>query len=255
MRTPWNIYDELRSFGIAPSRISASDVVTVACAIFSPTDDEIGDFRTVRKYYIFTKELPPSDTTAAIKDESKKSIEQFEPVLNEALSKTLDVQVSETSTSFILGMFCAKFCTLLTSELSREYKHLPQYTVASNSKAGQNPRADGAVVLVKVINSGASMQSRIPVVLYELKPAVQPTHLMEVMLQGYYCIKYNKLETLLVCLIDTFTWQYFKLTTKSTSCRTISVEGYKIFDTRTTEEDPYTGSLEEHFRFLVDVLK
>ena len=62
------------------------------------------------------------------------------------------------------------------------------------------------------------VNNMVPHIVYECKTSVnQITNsvdskaLMEVLVQAYYCVNFYKLEGLLICLTDLYTWQYMKV--------------------------------------------
>ena len=90
----------------------------------------------------------------------------------------------------------------------------------------------------------------LPLVLYEYKPivdtrlmAVHPDHLMELFLQGYYCLCQYKLETVIHCLTDLQQWYYFKLKREHTKLRCM---WYNEFHSETPDEVAVTA----HVHFL-----
>ena len=57
-----------------------------------------------------------------------------------------------------------------------------------------------------------------PVLLYECKSIVDsccggvpPGHLLELFVQGYYCLRSHKIESVLHYITDLYVWHYFKL--------------------------------------------
>ena len=117
----------------------------------------------------------------------------------------------------LLGAFIVE----LAEELTR---CLPPFTfladfefpvVMSSGKAGAKPACDGAVAVIQAVGDTKKQQ---PLLLFEYKPVidqrverVDPHALLEVLLQGFYCLQQYKLRTVLHCLTDLSHWFYFKL--------------------------------------------
>ncbi len=73
------------------------------------------------------------------------------------------------------------------------------------------PACDGAIVAV-------ISDDKVPIILNEYKPVVdlrwdfvERHHLMEVLIQGYYCLYQHKVPTIIHCLTDLSQWYYFKV--------------------------------------------
>ena len=82
--------------------------------------------------------------------------------------------------------------------------------VLHTRKRGQKPSCHSAISAITSVN--------LPVILYEYKPTVHPDplivnpdHLMELFLQGCYCLWQYKLQSIVHCLTDLNSWHYFKL--------------------------------------------
>ena len=85
-------------------------------------------------------------------------------------------------------------------------------------KPGQKPACDGAVCAT-IMRSGDKKPTNHPQVLYKYKPvvdtrfmSVNPSHLMEVLIQGYYCLHQYELKSIIHCLTDLEQWYYFHFT-------------------------------------------
>ena len=116
--------------------------------------------------------------------------------------------------------------------------------VTQSLKPGVKPCCDGSVA---VIMDGELR----PLVLYEYKPVVDPrsqsvdvNHLMEVAIQGYYCLHQHKVCTVVQCLTDLYQWYYFKAV--KTTYSKLHTEWYgSIYKTQ---------DLEGHIKFLLPVV-
>ena len=112
-----------------------------------------------------------------------------------------------------LGNIIVYFCKHLSEKLNAVYKCHPQRVVAKNSNPEQNPSTDVAIILRTLRE-----QQYISRVLYEYKPGVHHLldmvdikHLIELLLQCYYVLKYEKQSDIMGCLTDLVTWHYIGL--------------------------------------------
>ena len=85
--------------------------------------------------------------------------------------------------------------------------------ITEKVKKGTKPACDGAICAILSIDDELS-----PVILYEYKPKVDPRisyvnhhDLMEMAIQGYYCLRQYKIQTILQCLTDLCQFYYFKV--------------------------------------------
>ena len=195
---------------VAPSNIPEAEIIRVAQVIFDRPFFGVNGFRGfagVRKPAVFCcKELKTSHDFTT-----------FLLCLNLFFKRSLEIGHEESAGYPILATILIYFTTFLSSELNEEYIFHNQHTVAKNSKRGANPSTDAALVALQTMaSSGLSCRTK---VIYELKhavnqtlPLVEPKYLIEVFLQAYYVMQYEKLKELLACLTDLTTWHYFKLT-------------------------------------------
>ena len=102
-----------------------------------------------------------------------------------------------------LGNLIVYFSKMLSHTLDASYKCHPQRTVAKNINPGQNPSTDVALILKERDDVSVKYISR---VLYEYKPAVghiiqvaNIKHLLELFLQCYYVMKYEKTSRIMGC--------------------------------------------------------
>ena len=114
-------------------------------------------------------------------------------------------------------------------------------------KTGQKPACDGALCALTLCGRDPLPK---PLILYEYKPIVDPRceavnedHLMEVLLQGYYCLRQYKLPTIIHCLTDLYQWYYFKLVLDGDK---IECKWYREF----ISEAPQLADMESHVSFL-----
>ena len=113
-----------------------------------------------------------------------------------------------------LGYMIVCFCKLLSRKLNAVYRCHPQRVVARNGNPGKNPSTDVAIIL-QTLSEGRQYISK---VLYEYKPRVhhrldmvESKHLVELLLQCYYELKYEKQSDIMGCLTDLVTWHYIRL--------------------------------------------
>lgn len=112
----------------------------------------------------------------------------------------------------LVGMFAANVARLLNQILKQDFKIDMEFPVVKDRKMPGHPPACDAAICAVVVQTQ-------PLVLYEYKSVVDPRSasieihdLMEVLLQGYYCLRYYKRSTILQCLTDLDQWWYFKVT-------------------------------------------
>ena len=149
-------------------------------------------------------ELPSLLPTIA--DEAAQPLTTTEHTLNEAVIRVLaeqakrsrDVHTTECASYTMLGILCVHFASTLAAAFQMEFEYVNQFRVTKTSKSGPPPQTDSAVALV--VGGGC-----IPRILYECKTIVASFcnqiadgDLIEVLLQGYYCLKYYKLNRLMI---------------------------------------------------------
>ena len=173
---------------LAPSKVEKDEINSVARIILcSESFEHLNEF--VQNLPLI--EDPPSvvalsPSVVALSQETRK-------FLNLHAIKTGDIFSSEASSYPFLSVMCLYFVQRLELAFSgSSYKYYPQYTVARNRKRGLNPQTDSCVA--HLLSSGA-----IPRVLYECKKSLAHTPLqlenkdiIEVLLQGYYCVQKHK---------------------------------------------------------------
>ena len=84
--------------------------------------------------------------------------------------------------------------------------------VVDKVKPGVKPASDAAVV------AAITSKSTKPILLNEYKPvvdtrldSVERHHIMEVLIQAYYCLYQHQVPTFIHCLTDLDQWYYFKV--------------------------------------------
>ena len=120
---------------------------------------------------------------------------------------TLGVAQIEASSYTILGV------KAMMGIHEREYRYIPQMTVARNSLPGQNPSSDpsmgeltGSVALAQA-ETNPTLTELVPRVIYECKPVlaghfelINNKAMIESLLQANYCLRFHKLQSLFACL-------------------------------------------------------
>ena len=107
---------------------------------------------------------------------------------------------------------------------------------ADNKKRGQNPTSDTAIIALLESSATPLDPRKIPVVVYEYKPAVHQDpkrvndcDLMEALLQASYCLRFYNIPQMIHCLTDLSTWHYFKVK-RSTSSHKLNIEWWHLID-------------------------
>ncbi len=128
---------------------------------------------------------------------------------------THNVTVEEAPGYLPLGTLLVYFGNMLSHTMGGTYKCHPQRTVAKNTNPGQNPSTDIALILKERNVASPHYISR---VLYEYKPRIHQRillinmkNLLELFLQCYYVMKYEKTPRIIGCLTDLVNWHFFKL--------------------------------------------
>ena len=118
--------------------------------------------------------------------------------------------------------------------------------MAKNSNPGQNPSTDFAIVLKCLLGGGF-----ISKVLYEYKTALHPLlafieakDLMELFLQCYYVLKFEKQTEILGCLTDLHIWHYFQFNLTSN----LEISWYVTFSMAVP---PQADEVSEHVLLLL----
>ncbi len=79
--------------------------------------------------------------------------------------------------------------------------------------------------------------------------------IIEVLLQGYYCLQKHKLKKMLICLTDLIEWHYMQI--ESTENKKMVVKGYRHFKGLQTEQGAAVSlpllNLQTHTKFLIDM--
>ena len=154
----------------------------------------------------------------------------------------LHFRLKEASGIPLLGAFLAEAARQLSARVQVDHRVDMQIPVVVDTlERGQKPACDGALcAIMKGCMADNPDENILPVVLYEYKPSVDPRllsvnpdDLMEMFIQGYYCLCQYKLETIIHCLTDLQQWYYFQLRKESARMRCM---WYNVFHSETPEE-------------------
>lgn len=121
-----------------------------------------------------------------------------------------------------------------------------EYVVNTTDSAGKNPSADAAVVSVP--------GNDLPLLLYEYKPVVDPRppfvntkDLLELLVQGFYCLCKRAISRVIHCLTDLYTWHYIELGLNESHGGLVVVWNKTfVYDSSVQQSD-----VKEHCNFLV----
>ncbi len=130
----------------------------------------------------------------------------------------------------------------------------PQYTVG-NCKPGSNPQTDTCIAYV------VSSEEK-PRVLYECKTDLGHTpmqlsdkDIIEVLLQGYYCLQKHNVTKMLICLTDLFDWHYMLI--ESSPSKKMVVKGYQHMEGLQTKRGAALSVplslLQKHTKFVIEM--
>lgn len=192
---------------MAPSKVSDSEITPVASLIFGRP---FADINEIRDFVKENKAEPQAHIAVAVNPtEVVKECTRLHRRLH-------NLSVEEASGYPLLTVLLAYFGDVLSEQHGLLYKCHPQRNVAKNSNPGQNPSTDIAIILKCL--TGDSYISK---VLYEYKPSVASflaildgRHLIELILQCFYVVRYEKQEKIMGCLTDLINWHYFEFCLK-----------------------------------------
>ena len=206
----------MEEYLLAPSKVKDSQFTLVAAHIFGVPfayDTEIKSFVAQAK--------PQSPNSQELQEASSQELQDtlfqqeedkwFSDLLTGVYASTHALAEEEPPGYLPLGLLVVHFGQFLSRKLNATYKCHPQRTVAKNTNPGQNPSTDVAIVLRAL--TGDTYISK---VLYEYKPRVHHLlamvdikHLVELLLQCYYVLKFEQQSSILG---DLTSWHYINLT-------------------------------------------
>ena len=240
--------DKLRLFLLAPSTpLEDASFILVIKAILGENILEPGSgIRDLMFSAPFTSPATQQPTTqqpsnpAAQQPSSPatQQLNEFQMIHKRRMWRVGDREACGTP---LLGFFLLCLADRLTKALPYSFYTEMEFPVI----VGTKPACDGAVVAAAVSK---------PVLLYEYKPVVDTRtnlvshhHLMEVLLQAYYCLYQHKVPTYIHCLTDLSQWYYFQV-------EAISNSRLKILWYHSIKDDNKI-SLDLHFSFLCPLIK
>lgn len=197
-------------FLLPPSKVDPEKIIDVAAYIF---DANIMDMNHFRCYCIVEY---TADKSFHPKNQITNAVDQTLQVYLKDWSIIHNITIQEDCGYHVLGDLLISFAYALKEEFGQEYRYHPQRDVCKNANPGRNPSTDCAIVHRLCELQTTTYVSK---VIYEYKPAihsslllVDPSQLIELLLQAHYTMRYEDTSTIIGCLTDLMTWHYFKLT-------------------------------------------
>ena len=162
------------------------------------------------KTYITVEGKIPVSTAEEFKVEEKDT-KNLSTVLEELGRMILDIGDKEASGMPLLAFYLSRLSAFINAKRAVNLRVEVMFTVNNISgQRGVNPNTDAALVLV------LDSKKRKPAVLYEYKPRIAGEvkglsikDLMELFIQGYYCMIKHSLQSCVLCLTDSIMWHYF----------------------------------------------
>ena len=122
----------------------------------------------------------------------------------------LGLRQKETSSVSLLVVFLLTIIKKLIKQFVNLIFHSDmEYAVMATARAGINPSCDTAIRI--------ATDAR-PIFLYDYKPVVNPGRefvnircLLGGLIQGFYCLLFRKVKSMIQCLMDMHTWHFMKL--------------------------------------------
>ncbi len=238
---------------LAPSTVKQDEIMPVARIIILHSEK----FKHLNGFVHSLPLIPvaPSQDTLP-----QNTLELLANITGDFANLTGDMFSSEASSYHILALMCYYFIKRLQHTfLGKKYIYYPQYAVIRNRKPGPNPQTDACIACV------ASEEDDKPRVLYECKTRLAPIpcqlnekDIIEVLLQGYYCLQKDNVTKLLICLTDLHDWHYMLI--ESSANKKMVVTGYQHIEgfQAGTQGMPMSFSLslsqlEKHTNFLIEM--
>ena len=206
------------------SRLEPDSFIEVLRAIFQ--ESIATEIASERDIYNCMFVEPNTSTSQATPPSPTSQATQQPPILkllqSEFLANMTRLHEKEACGVPLLGAFVTHLAGELTRTTSGNvfFSSDMEFPVVKHKlKPGACDGAIRAVVHVRV------QRKENPILLFEYKPVVDPRlqsverhHLMELLIQGYYCLHQHTVPTLIHCLTDLSQWYYFKLD-KATPCK------------------------------------
>ena len=217
--------------------------------------------------YLFSKPYePPTCGPSSITDPTKSptsstsklaTVKQAAAIMMSEHSSFLELTIKEASGGPGLGIFLMVMVAALNEKVDGwSFRADMEYEVLVNSYQGQNPASDAAVAAIATTRGD---KKHTPIILFEYKPSVHSSftnvdHLMEVLIQSFYCMTYHKVDSILHCLTDLTVWHYFKFKKND---QHLEIEWFRTIidewstDPRSKEAGP---NFDVHLDFIVPVV-
>ncbi len=233
---------------LAPSGVNVHDILEVSKLIldnqFHPKWNSPKQvIHSLPEIRYDTEQLPSTHNVA---------VDKLKELLDYNTRVTLHLFSQEAASYPSLSIICVHFVSVLEREFSATYLYSNQHSVTHSAKSGPDPRSDSCVVLLD--------SHSIPRFLYEAKTVTQHTvmqladkDVIEVLLQGYYCIRYNNINKMVICLTDLVDWHYMLI---EASNEKIAIKGYKVIhgmSSHLPQMEYSKRDLQEHTKFIIEM--
>ena len=214
---PQTDVDKLQAHILAPSAsLNEESILAVAGALLGAQFIDANEFR--KCVFASAHQETTCSTSSSQPEFSSPSV--FTTVYSRFEESMLGIREKEASSIPLLAVFALTIIEKLNKRFVGLTFHADmEYVVMVTPRAGVNPACDTAIVITTDAKS---------IILYESKPVVDPRSdfvnkrcLLEGLLQGFYCLHYKKVKSIIQCL---HTWSFMKLNKHSNQIR---VEWYK----------------------------
>ena len=240
--------DLLKSYKLAPSKIYVSDQLEVASALFNNHFPLLDYFKT----YAATGEAPPPDKPPPV--ERNISVNNVPLFYQKMRILHVGLRIREAAGIPLLGYCMTSLCETL-NELKKDqrFRVHSEYPVVKEGKNQSAPFSSHITITATATDNQEEMR---PIFLCEYKPVVDPNcsdvpvnDLLEAFVQGYYCLRSRKMESILHCITDLSRWHYFKLCYVR-QCLKIEWTKTFIYD----QPIPRAEDVKGHYSYLISVL-
>ena len=182
---------------LAPSSLSVNDLLPVAKKLLGR---HLPDEQLLCSFVFGDKEPELPATTDCLDGLATEIVAAY----SKHKFNILSMGSSEPCGVPLLGHSSVILCDLLNKASStKNFAIRMEYSVVTTALPGKNPSADAAVLSVVSNNQ--------PLLLYEYKPvvdvrrlSVNAQHLLELLIQGFYCLRNKGITKLLYCLTDLY---------------------------------------------------
>ena len=177
------------SYDLAPSNIKQNELFEVAiCIIDTPPVSSL-PVEEILLNVVFGEKYKQPDSQLCL-TRYEETLKTITDSIKMHRIKTVNINFEEAAGYTMLGIYAVNFADILSKELSKVMMYWNQMMTADNKKRGHNPTSDTAII---TLIRGDQVGQKIPVVVYEYKPAVHPDpnrvnkyDLMEALLQASY---------------------------------------------------------------------